>query len=174
MNDGRREIVSTAWAAALLASCVTLIPWRELAGGEPDWCPIAALAGPLALLAATYMRTGLRPLRLYFSYLLMVHVLGYGGGWRLGLVTWVRESAMWGGWVSGLPPGLSDVALHLLRLVPALIVLGALLLIGRRPRDMYLTRARRSIPNTPPSSVTSALCPMKTTPRTAPARDNAL
>lgn len=138
-RGGRNGVVSAAWAAALLASCATLVPWRELAGGEPDWWPFVPLAGLLALLAATYARADLRPLRLYLSYLLMVHVLGYGGGWWWGLVTWVSESAVWGGWVSGVPPGQSDVALHLLRLVPALIVLGVLLLTGRRPRDMYLT-----------------------------------
>jgi len=137
-GEGRGEAVSAAWFAALLASCVTLVPWRELAGGEPDWWPVVPLAGLLAVQAATYLRTSLRPLRLYISYLLMVHVLGYGGGWRWGLVTWVRESALWAGWVGGLSPGLSDIAYHLLRLVPALTVLGALLLTGRRPRDMYL------------------------------------
>jgi hypothetical protein len=132
--------VTAAWAGAVLTSCATIIPWRELSGGEPSWWPYVTLAGLLALLEATYMRADIRPLKMYVLYLLFVYVLGYGGGLRWGLVTWVKENAVWIDLMNELPPFLSEIALHLLRLVPMFIVLGTLLVEGRKLGNLYLKK----------------------------------
>ena len=88
-----------------------------------------------------YISVGsLRGLRGYTALMLLLFLMGFGGGWTFGVIPWIRASPQWSNLVSNFPVGFSDLAIHLLRLTPALIFLVASLLRGKTLRDLYLTR----------------------------------
>ena len=138
MNTNRTRL--TAWIVMLLPSTLSLILWRELAGGEPAWWYLIPLAGLLMILAGTYLSDSLRGLRGYTALMLLLFLMGFGGGWTFGVIPWIRVKPQWSNLLSSLPAGFSDLAVHLLRLSPALIILATFLLRGKSLRDLYLTR----------------------------------
>ena len=143
------DLAIIAWVAALLASSLTLIIWRELGSGEPflwHWVPAIGLT---LLLALTYLSGSTRPLRGYIIILGLTFFLGFGGGWQWGLIPLVRSSTLWIDTVEQAPWALSAVATHLLRLTPALSVLAFLLARGRSPRDLFLVRGDIDAPALP-------------------------
>jgi membrane protease YdiL (CAAX protease family) len=143
------DIAVVAWAAALLASSLTLILWRELASGEPSWWHWVPAAGLTILLALTYVSGATRPLRGYVVILGLTFFLGFGGGWRWGLIPLVRSSPLWIDGVKRAPWAISAIATHLLRLTPALSVLTFLLVRGRSLRDVFLARGDIGAPALP-------------------------
>ena len=138
MNTSKIHLV--AWAVMLLPSTLSLILWRELVGGEPSWWFLVPLAGLLLVLAGTFLSDSLRGLRGYTALMLFLFLMGFGGGWTFGVIPWIRASTQWSNLVSSIPVGFSDLAVHLLRLTPALIFLASSLLHGKSLRDLYLTR----------------------------------
>ena len=134
------DIAAFAWVAALLTSSLTLIIWRELASGEPSWWHWVPATGLALLLALTYVSEAARLLRGYVVLLGLTFFLGFGGGWRWGLIPFVRSSLFWIDRVERAPWAFSAVATHLLRLTPALFALAFLLVRGRSLRDVFLAR----------------------------------
>ena len=136
---------AVAWAAMLLASSLAPISWRVLAAGEPHWWPWIQSIALLTLFTLTLVRADLKPLRSYILILLVIHFLGYGNPplpW--GLIPLVRSSPAWINWTSQAPWALSNVAFHLLRLTPALVIMASLLLMGSNRQDLFLVaRASR-------------------------------
>jgi CAAX protease family protein len=138
MNTSRTNLA--AWIVMLLPSTLSLIIWREIAGGEPDWWYLVPLTGLLLVLASTYLSDYMRDLRAYTALTLLLFIMGFGGGWTFGAIPWIRASPQWSNMISNLPAGFPDLAVHLLRLTPALIFLSISLLRGKNLRDLYLTR----------------------------------
>jgi len=133
-------VLIVAWAAVLLASNLVIILWRELGPGEPVWWPWIHVIGLVILLVSTLFIDYLKPLREFVGILLIIFVLGYGAGWNFGLVPFIRASSIWIGWIATLPLYIADIMVHVLRLVPALVVLLFLLIIGLRKADFFLVK----------------------------------
>ncbi len=139
-----------AWAAMLLASSLVPILWRELAAGEPYWWSWVQSTVLLAFFALTFIRANLKPLRGFILILLVIFFLGYGNpplSW--GLIPLVRSSPLWVNWTSQAPWALSNIALHLFRLTPALVILAFLLLMGLRRKDLFLVKGKINAPVEP-------------------------
>ncbi|MCX6655342.1 MAG: CPBP family intramembrane metalloprotease [Candidatus Bathyarchaeota archaeon] len=129
-----------AWAATLTASTLTLIPWRELLGGEPGWWWGATAIVIISLFTSTLLVESLRPVRGYIIIISLIFFLGLGGGWQTGLVPLIRRSQLWIASVENAPWAVSALATHFLKLVIPLTILGYLLARGRSLRDIYLVK----------------------------------
>ena len=138
-----------AWTAMLLTSSLAVIIWREFALGEPGWWPSVHAVGLVVIFALTFARADLRPLRGFVLVLLVLFLLGFGGGWNWGLIPLVRLSQPWLDWTSRVPWAISSMAVHLLRLTPALAILIVLLLLGRRRGDLFLVKGDIGAPVEP-------------------------
>lgn len=139
----RRIHVTVAWVAMLLACSLAPILWRELAYGEPYWWSWVQSIILLVFFALTFVRATVKPLRGFILILLIVHFLGYANpplSW--GLIPLVRSSPFWVNWTSQAPWALANMALHLLRLTPALVTMVLLLLSGLRRQDLFLVRGK--------------------------------
>jgi len=128
------------WATILVASPLAIIPWRTFATHEPFWWPWMHAIVLLALLALTLFHPALRSLRRYSVIMVIIFLLGYGGGWDWGLIPFVRSSALWANWITTAPKVIYEIALHLLRLTPAVTILAFLLVTGRKRVNFYLVK----------------------------------
>ncbi len=139
-----------AWIAMLLASSLTQILWRVLAGAEPYWWTWLQSILLVALFALTSFRSALKPLYGFILILLLIHFLGYGNpALPWGLIPLIRTSPPWISWTSQASWPAANIALHLLRLTPALVVMGFLLLKGLRRSDFFLVRGEVDAPVEP-------------------------
>ncbi|TFH00713.1 MAG: hypothetical protein E4H14_19345, partial [Candidatus Thorarchaeota archaeon] len=145
----RRNLLVVAWAAVLLTSNLAIIFWRELGPGEPVWWPWVHVIGLIVILASTLIVKYLRPLREFVGILLTIFLLGYGAGWNFGLIPYIRETTFWITWTGTLTPLVSAVMVHVLRLVPAFVVLLLLLVIGLRRADFFLIKGDIGAPVEP-------------------------
>ena len=139
-----------AWATMLLASSLVPILWRVLAAGEPYWWSWVQSTVLLACFALTFVRATLKPLRGFILILLVIFFLGYGNpalSW--GLIPLIRSSAVWVNWTGQAPWALSNIALHLFRLTPALVVMAFLLLMGMKRKDFFLVKGKINAPVEP-------------------------
>jgi len=142
----RRGVLVVAWIATLLASSLGIALWRELAGNEPYWWPWIHATGLVVILALTFIRANLRPLRSFVLILLVMFFFGLGGGWQFGIIPSVRSSSLWISFETQQPWALSAIATHLLRLSPALVILSFLLVKGRKRQDFFLTKGKIDAP----------------------------
>ena len=139
-----------AWVMMLFASSFTPILWRWLAGGELGWWSWVQCIGLLTILSLTFLRAELKPLKGYTLLLLATFLLGYGNpplAW--GFIPIIRSSTLWVNWISQAPWAISNIALHLLRLTPAMVVMTILFLMGRKRRDFYLALGKINSPVEP-------------------------
>ena len=128
-----------AWVIMFLASSITPILWRELAGGEPYWWSWVLCLGLLTILSLTLIRADLKPLKGYALILLTTFLLGYGNPPQTwGLITIIRSSTLWINWAKQAPWAISNIALHLLRLTPTMAAMTILILMGRKRKEFYL------------------------------------
>jgi hypothetical protein len=134
--------VALAWTAMIVASSVGIIIWRELFTVEPEWWPWIHGAILVAILGLSVAYGPTRPMWRYFSILVIIFFLGFGGGWNFGLVPMIRSSAVWNSWIVTIPVPYDSLAVHALRLTPAFAVLTFLLVTGRRPKDFYLIKGQ--------------------------------
>jgi hypothetical protein len=133
----------------IAASSLPLILWRELSVGEPDWWWGATAIVLLALFASSLSVKTLKPLRGYLVVILLIFFMGFGGGWRSGLVPLIRGSGFWVENIEGAPWAVNALATHLLRLSIPFAILGYLLLRGKRPRDFFLVKGNPKAPAEP-------------------------
>lgn len=138
----RQTLIIVAWTAILLTSNLAIILWRELAGGEPSWWPWVHAIGLTVLFVLTFFRASLKPLRSFILILLTIFFLGFGGGWQWGLIPFVRASSAWINWESQVPWAFSAVGTHILRLLPAFIIMSLLLLMERKRHDFFLVKGK--------------------------------
>ena len=135
-----KEKTIVAWIAILFSSSIALILWREFGPGEPFWWPWVSAISLIVISILTFIRISLKPLRVFMIILILIFFLGFGGGWQWGLIPFIRDSQTWTNWLSSLPWALSAIMTHLLRLLPAIVILTFLLIIGRKRRDFFLVK----------------------------------
>jgi hypothetical protein len=133
-------LLCVAWAATLAASTLTLIPWRELLGGEPSWWWCATAIVITSLLASTLLVESLKPVRGYLTIISLIFFLGFGGGWQMGLLHLISRSQFWIDSVESTQWVISALTIHLLRLVIPLSILCYLHARGRSLKDVYLIK----------------------------------
>jgi len=138
--DWWSRFIILSWIVILLASSISLIFWREFGLGEPFWWPIVTLLVLSVIFLLTIVKKDLKPLRRFTAVILIIFLFGYGGGWQWGIIPAIRGSSVWIEWMNQMPWALSSLITHLLRLSPALAVLGFLLLTGRRRKDFFLIK----------------------------------
>jgi hypothetical protein len=145
----RHAMIALAWVATLLASSLDVILWRELAGAVPYWLPWIHAIGLVTIFALTLIFPGLRRLKGFVLILLIIFFLGFGGGWQWGLIPFVRGTTTWISWEAQAPWALSAISTHLLRLSPALVILGFLMLSGKKRGDFFLAKGKINAPVEP-------------------------
>ena len=138
LTDIKLTILS--WIIILLASSLSLILWREFGVSEPFWWPILILSLLIGIFLVSLFLSDLKPLRVFISIILIIFLCGYGGGWQWGIIPAIRQSSIWQDWMNQLPWALSSIAIHVLRLLPALAVLSFLLLSGRKRNEFFLIK----------------------------------
>ncbi len=144
MNEAQKKeklsypLVVISWIAMFLASSLSLIIWREFASGEPFWWPWVISIALVILFFSTFFSTTLKPLKGFIFIFLVIFFLGFGGGWQWGLIPLIRSSPAWVSWENQVPWALSAIITHLLRLLPALIIMLFLLFKGRKRKDFFL------------------------------------
>lgn len=149
MENNQKTIIATAWVATLLASSLDVILWKELTGGIPYWLPWIHVVALTTIFVLTLILPQLRSLRKFTAILLIIFLLGFGGGWQWGLIPYLRETAIWVNWETQVPWALSAISTHLLRLLPALIILVFLLFSGRKRSDLFLVKGNVRAPVEP-------------------------
>jgi hypothetical protein len=145
----RQKIIVVAWTAMLITSNLAVIIWREVSSGEPSWWPWIHVVGLIAIFSLTLIDKDLKPLRAFVGILLVIFILGFGGGWKWGVIPFIRGTSTWTTWESQTPWAVSALATHLLRLSPALIILVGLLLSGLRRPDLFLVKGTIDAPVEP-------------------------
>ncbi len=149
MANNQKTIIATAWVATLLASSLDVILWKELTGGIPYWLPWIHVVALTTIFVLTLILPQIRSLRKFTTILLIIFLLGFGGGWQWGLIPYLRETAIWVNWETQAPWALSAISTHLLRLLPALIILAFLLFSGRKRGDLFLVKGNVRAPVEP-------------------------
>ncbi|MDT8781505.1 MAG: CPBP family intramembrane metalloprotease [Candidatus Bathyarchaeota archaeon] len=149
MENNQKTIIATAWVATLLASSLDVILWKELTGGIPYWLPWIHVVALTTIFVLTLILPQIRSLRKFTAILLIIFLLGFGGGWQWGLIPYLRETAIWVNWETQAPWALSAISTHLLRLLPALIILAFLLFSGRKRSDLFLVKGNVRAPVEP-------------------------
>lgn len=145
----RKKVIIVAWIAVLLTSNVALIIWREFLSGEPLWWPWIHAIGLVMVFVFTCVLTELKRLQGFIFILLVIFFLGFGGGWKWGLIPFVRASSVWTAWESQTSWAVSAIGTHFLRLLPALCILLFLYMKGFRRRDVFLVRGTIDAPVEP-------------------------
>jgi len=149
MENNQKTIIATAWVATLLASSLDVILWKELTGGIPYWLPWIHVVALTTIFVLTLILPQIRSLRNFTAILLIIFLLGFGGGWQWGLIPYLRETAIWVNWETQAPWALSAISTHLLRLLPALIILAFLLFSGGKRSDLFLVKGNVRAPVEP-------------------------
>lgn len=143
MTKTRTQTTLIAWGIMLFASLLPNIIWQELFGQRWPW--LAIKSGVLvALLVAGVIWPFLRQLRPFILILLLIYVAEY-------LITSQMGGAAW--WPAGLganaPFTGQMLGIQLQRLAVTLVILAALLLLGYRRRQFFLTRGQLDAPIQP-------------------------
>jgi hypothetical protein len=128
------------WTMILIASPIGIIPWRTWATQEPYWVPWVHGIALLVLLSSTFIQPAFKPLLRFASIIVILFFTGYGGGWDWGLIPFIRSTEVWTRWMTEAPMPLYEITLHLLRLIPAMMILSFLLVTGRRRRHFFLVK----------------------------------
>lgn len=132
------------WITLLLPSSLTLIVWRELGSGEPVWWSLTPAIYLILILFTTFVYKDLRGLRGYFSLMATLFFMGFGGGWTFGVIPWIRGTEAWTSFIDVLPSKFPDVAVHALRLTPAIIFFFYSSLKGNGRSRLYLVKGNIS------------------------------
>lgn len=135
-----KTLIIVTWFTTLLVSALPIILWRELAGGEPYWWPWITSFILLSLILSTFILGSLKQIQDYLIILGIIFFLGYSGGWNWGLISLIRDSSAWINLINVLPWFLSAIALHILRLLPAILILIYSFTKGYKLKDLYLIK----------------------------------
>jgi membrane protease YdiL (CAAX protease family) len=122
-----------AWVATLLLSNLPLVIARDLLGGDIPWIAPAWIGLAIALVAATYIWQGLKPLRGYFGIMALILLLTLIG------TPLITGTSFWDSLFGGRPEMFSLFAYRVLLSVLALVALGILILFGRSRQEVFLT-----------------------------------
>lgn len=148
-GNSRHAVIAVAWVATLLTSSLDVILWRELAGGVPYWLPWVHAIGLVTIFVITLVLPELRRLKGFVLILLIIFFLGFGGGWQWGFIPLVRGTSAWISWEANASWALPAISTHLFRLSPAVVILGFLMLSGKKRGDFFLVKGKINAPVEP-------------------------
>lgn len=136
------------WVSMLIPSSLTLVLLREFLGREPVWWSIFILSCLVLMLLIACLSETQNAKMVYLGYLLLLFLMGYGGGWSFGFIPWVRASNQWISFLKAQPGYLSDIMVHFLRLIPAVILLIIAAFTGKLD-SLYLKKGNLTEPVKP-------------------------
>ncbi len=130
------------WTVVLLASDLPNALWQTLGGDPPGWLFWVRTGFLMAVVLLSLAWRRLQPLRIYFILLLVLMI----ARWSMDQVMATPEYDRWqkqAGWV------LAMGAFELLKVAVTAVMLGALLVVGRRPADFFLAKGDLKAPVEP-------------------------
>ncbi len=135
-------LAAIAWPVVLLVSYLPDALWQALGGDSPGWLfwVKAGFLAAVILLSLAWRRLSL--LRIYFILLLVLII----AQWSMGQVMATPEYDQWqkqAGWV------LAMGAFELLKAAVTVVMVGALLVVGKRPQDFFLAKGDLKAPVEP-------------------------
>ena len=132
-------LIPFTWAVVLLASDLPNAIWQALIGAPPAWLFWIKTGLLLALVLAGQVWKPLQPVRTYFFLLLALMLALWGMNWLRGTETYLQweQSA---GWVVAM------AGYQLLKLSVVAIMLGILLLLGKKRGEFFLTLGQLKAP----------------------------
>lgn len=143
VRQSNRDLTLLAWVVTLLISTLPEIIWIELTGDSPVWLAYAKMGLLLALTLATLVWQPVRPLRNFF--LIMFAFFGLME-LRLRLnFTWPALQALFGNTVFDERMQAEQIG----KLAVALLMIVALLVLGYKRRNFFLTRGNLRAPIEP-------------------------
>jgi membrane protease YdiL (CAAX protease family) len=133
-----------AWITLLVASLLPNILTYELTGTIPNWLVWAKPAAVAALIGTTLVWKQVRPLRNFFLILLALY-----GAEQLPVV--LETTTSWRAWFGGTDASFarSMAGTQLGRLLVSLAMIVALLVLGYRRADFFLTKGQLDAPIEP-------------------------
>jgi hypothetical protein len=141
----QKGVLLAAWLVVLLTSLLPTVILQEVFGlaVSPDLKALLSLGVILLASLATVLWRGLRGLR---PVLLMFLVL-VGGQWLV--YTRIDELPFYHAWLGNSSFNVYMLAEQSLNLLVSLLMIGALLLMGKRPRDFFLAMGDTAAPVEP-------------------------
>lgn len=136
----RRMLVATAWIATLLLSKLPLVIARDLLGGDIPRINQIWIAGAVLFVASTYAWRSLAPLRGFFAVMGVIFLA------TTVFDPWVSGSAAWGYIFSGGNPLVDLFGQRVAIAMSAVIVMAALLTLGWKRREIFLTVGELNAP----------------------------
>jgi membrane protease YdiL (CAAX protease family) len=129
-----------AWGIMLLASLLPVIIVQEVLGQSLPWLTIKSVILAVALILG-FIWTWLKPFRPFILILLLIHLAEYLFTSQIGHANW------WPAWLGASAPFAGQMlGIQLQRLAVTLVVLIALLLMGYRREQFFLTRGQLEAP----------------------------
>jgi CAAX protease family protein len=132
-------LILFTWLAVLLVSDLPEAIWQALAGDPPVWLAWVKFGLLAVIIVSSLSWKLIRPVRSYFTLLLVLLLALYG-------MNLLRSSAAYLQWERQIGWAWGMVVYQALKLVVAFIMIAALLLIGRRPKDFFLTPGQINVP----------------------------
>ncbi|GAA1974049.1 CPBP family intramembrane glutamic endopeptidase [Microbacterium pumilum] len=136
-------VIGAAWLTTLLVSTVPVIFWTELIGPAPAWLTVAQITVPAVLFVVTLVSRRMRPLWRFSVVMCLLLVL-------IAAMPAVDLSMPW---VQGLFGATAFdqrmQAEQTVKLLAALLMVAALLLLGLKPKDFFLRLGMLTAPIRP-------------------------
>ncbi len=129
----------TTWVVVLLASDLPNAVWQALVGEPPGWLFWVKIGMLLALVFASLAWTPLQPTRTFFLLLLTLMLALWG-------MNWLRSSPAYLQWESGASWAVGMAGYQGLKLVVVAIMVIELLLLGKKPKEFFLTLGQWKAP----------------------------
>jgi len=143
IRQSRRDLTIAAWVVTLLISTLPEIAWIELTGGSPAWLTYAKMGLLLILALTTFVWQPVRPLRNFF--LVMFAFFGLMELRRHFNFTLPALQTLFGNTVFDTRMQAEQTG----KLAVALVMIAALLILGYKRRDFFLTRGNLRTPIEP-------------------------
>ena len=131
-NFTRATLILTAWIATLLLSKLPLVIARDIFGTDISWIMPAWIGTAALLFIATYIWQSLKPLRAYFSVLGIIWLMAF-------FAPLVNQTAIWQNLFSGRSEMVALLGDRVFLILEAFILIAALLLMGAKRQDIFLT-----------------------------------
>jgi hypothetical protein len=135
-------LVGLAWGVTLLVSILPDIVLREVVHKPADWLLWGKIGATAFFVAGTFVWKPIRPLRGFFVVLLVLHLTG----WVIGLAA---GTDLWRSWFRGTAFSTTMLEVQIQKLLSALVMIAALLVIKGRPERFFLTAGALNAPAEP-------------------------
>jgi hypothetical protein len=125
-------LVGLAWGVTLLVSILPDIVLREVVHKPADGLMWGKIGVTSFFVVGTLVWKPMRPLRGFFLVLLVLHT----AGWVIGLIA---NTDLWQSWFRGTAFSTTMFEVQIQKLLSAVVMIAALLVIKRRPNTFFLT-----------------------------------